>query len=340
MITGTEKWKWNVFVWTRKLLQVASEILSDSSDPDDCWASNVRNQAPRPAVVIYTGCHQSRILTAAIGHQRSVTKRPTSVETDCVNVDHIWWETRAINLSRDRCVNGCAFLCTHEPRCKFVVNGRLSPCRNNFELNHCAEDCDLNCFAIEKTLQPLPEECGVREVVVFKRSAYSRLIKWAETKSSSEHFATRVIATLLGDLLRAFSHGDDLHFPLTFNTPEESLLLYIEKVLAKTEADSSSKCWRWTGTFIRGGYAFCHHKFGKRAFTRPYELAALLSPHSRPVVYSFHLSTNFSFTLLSQIRNFYLHFRFSAYHEIFHSSTCCRSARRSFTSDEKASSRF
>ncbi|KAI6173989.1 hypothetical protein M3Y98_01141600 [Aphelenchoides besseyi] len=167
-----------------------------------------------------------------------------------------------------------------------MVNGRFSPCRNNFELTRCAEDCGFNCFAVEKTLQPLPEECSVPEFVVVQRSACSRLFKWAEQKSSSEHFATKVIANLLDDLLRAFSHGDDLHFPLTFNTPEESLLLYIEKVLAKTEADSSSKCWRWTGTFVRGGYAWYHQKFGKRAFTQPYQLAALLSPHSRTLIYN------------------------------------------------------
>ena len=49
----------------------------------------------------------------------------------CINPRHIVVCTQQINQSHKGCVNGCAFLCPHDPKCLFTdSNGYYLPCRN------------------------------------------------------------------------------------------------------------------------------------------------------------------------------------------------------------------
>jgi hypothetical protein len=175
---------WNWPTWVRVLLKIAASVQRNIDDADgNCWSSDyaVATVYRRPAVNIRPGHIELRlnrdskktpktrrvmfVIDPAVEDPRF--KQPISrlmavlfhgipspadqashlchnVPQNCINPNHLCWEKDQANKSRNRCVNGAAFYCPHEPKCIYTsLTGRYLPHRNGTRWEECT--CTENC---------------------------------------------------------------------------------------------------------------------------------------------------------------------------------------------------
>ena len=65
----------------------------------------------------------------------------------CVRSDHVVWETRDENSTRDHCRNGCFTHCPHTPKCIWQRHGIFLTCRNSPSTFTCLPGCILGCYS-------------------------------------------------------------------------------------------------------------------------------------------------------------------------------------------------
>lgn len=57
----------------------------------------------------------------------------------CIKSEHVKWESKQLNMSRQICVNGCAYYCKHSVKCVYTdKNGKWLSCRNSEESPLCS----------------------------------------------------------------------------------------------------------------------------------------------------------------------------------------------------------
>jgi hypothetical protein len=79
----------------------------------------------------------------------------------CINPRHITICTQQENLSHRACVNGCAFLCPHTPKCIFTdFNGYYLPCRNRTD--KLPETCNHPVRCLQTTGQIMTRSSSAR----------------------------------------------------------------------------------------------------------------------------------------------------------------------------------